>query len=206
MDFLAPGFRLPFRDGSFDLVVCADTLEDLTDPRPLLAEMDRVGRAGIVAGPSRLEEQTVGIRDRETGAVGQPHHHWILDPGDGVLRLFAKADSGLEDPRRTVPLAVMEALRTAAPSQARCHHEWEGRLRHEVVTGPAWARAAEAFVAGLGVSPFRRAEDALWRALRRVRTRLAGGPRPDEAKWWRAMLELSRPYDRPADTAGTGDR
>ena len=44
------GYRLPFADGSFDLVVMITTLEFLERPRQALAEALRVGRNGVLFG------------------------------------------------------------------------------------------------------------------------------------------------------------
>ena len=66
----------PFKDDQFDFVVCSHTLEDLRDPLWVCAEMERVGRAGYVEVPSRLEEQSHGVYGN---FVGWPHHHWLID-------------------------------------------------------------------------------------------------------------------------------
>lgn len=47
--------RLPFSDGSFDLVTCLDVLEHLRDPRPVLGETARVlspGGTALVSVPN----------------------------------------------------------------------------------------------------------------------------------------------------------
>jgi ubiquinone/menaquinone biosynthesis C-methylase UbiE len=45
---VADGERLPFDDGSFDVVVCSEVLEHVDDPADVLAEMDRVGGGHLV--------------------------------------------------------------------------------------------------------------------------------------------------------------
>jgi SAM-dependent methyltransferase len=195
-DFLVPGFRLPFPDRAFDLVLCGDTVEDLADPGPLLAEMDRVGRAGWIESPSRLAERTVGLRDRATDRAGHPHHHWIVESDGGTLRLWSKADSGLSAVDRTVPLDWLERRRAQDPAVARCRHGWRGRLRWERRVGPECAAVAGEFVAALGISASTRAADRCRRALRRLRSRLRRSRPVDRESWWNEMLVLSRPYDR----------
>ena len=66
----------PFADDEFDFVVCAHTLEDLRDPVWVCEEIARVGRAGYVEFPSRLEEQTWGFEGRWSG---WSHHRWLCE-------------------------------------------------------------------------------------------------------------------------------
>jgi hypothetical protein len=66
----------PFRDGEFDFVVCSHTLEDVRDPVWVCSEINRVGTAGYIEVPSRLEEQTPGVHGPW---VGWSHHHWLVD-------------------------------------------------------------------------------------------------------------------------------
>ena len=78
---------LPFADGQFDFVVCSHTLEDVRDPVWLCSELVRVGRAGYVETPSRLEEQSYGVQGPW---VGWGHHHWLVDPVGGGLEFVFK--------------------------------------------------------------------------------------------------------------------
>ena len=66
----------PFEDDAFDLVVCSHTLEDIRDPVWVASELSRVGRAGYVEVPSRLEEQSWEVNGPW---VGWSHHHWLID-------------------------------------------------------------------------------------------------------------------------------
>jgi hypothetical protein len=76
----------PFEDGQFDFVVCSHTLEDVRDPVRVCAEIARVGRAGYVETPSRLEEQSYGFQGPW---VGWGHHHWLVEiDGDRVDFVF----------------------------------------------------------------------------------------------------------------------
>lgn len=50
----------PFDDDAFDIVVCSHTLEDVRDPVWVAGELSRIGRAGYVEVPSRLQEQSWG--------------------------------------------------------------------------------------------------------------------------------------------------
>ena len=76
----------PFADDEFDFVVCSQTLEDLRDPVWVCTELARVGKAGYIEVPSRLEEQSYGIQGPW---VGWGHHHWLVDIfPDGIEFVF----------------------------------------------------------------------------------------------------------------------
>jgi hypothetical protein len=76
----------PFAEGQFDFVVCSHTLEDVRDPVFVCSELIRVGRAGYVEVPSRLEEQSYGFQGPWTG---WGHHRWLIDlEGDELTFVF----------------------------------------------------------------------------------------------------------------------
>src|SRR5688572_26859442 len=76
----------PFEDDQFDFVVCSQTLEDVRDPVRVCAEIVRVGKAGYVETPSRLEEQSYGYQGPW---VGWGHHHWLVEvDGDRIEFVF----------------------------------------------------------------------------------------------------------------------
>jgi hypothetical protein len=78
----------PFEDGELDFVVCSHTLEDVRDPVWVCAEMARVGKAGYIEAPSRLEEQSYGVQGPW---VGWGHHRWLVEVADdGALELVMK--------------------------------------------------------------------------------------------------------------------
>jgi hypothetical protein len=188
-NFLSPGFRLPFADRFFALVTCGHTLEDLTDPAPLLAEIQRVGQAGVIWGPTRLSEQTRGVRDRQCREPGHPHHHWIVDPIPRGLRFCAKADS--LPGGAALPLRHYE--RTAGPGEFLFH--WRDRFAVDFVRGEAAATLARDFARRQAVRPSDRWLDPLTRRGRAGKRRLLRSP-PFNAPeaWWARMLEISRPF------------
>jgi len=49
----ADAHRLPFRDNSFDLIVCVEVFEHLTDPQAGLAELARVGNGQLLLSVPR---------------------------------------------------------------------------------------------------------------------------------------------------------
>lgn len=78
---------LPFEDDRFDFVVCSQTLEDVRDPVRVCAELMRVGKAGYIETPSRLEEQSYGFQGPW---VGWGHHHWLVETGEGRIEFVFK--------------------------------------------------------------------------------------------------------------------
>lgn len=122
----------PFEDSQFDFVVCSHTLEDVRDPVWVCHELARVGRAGYVEVPSRLEEQAYGIQGPW---VGWGHHHWLVEIRDGGLEFVFKhhvlhgRESAQLSRDRWESLTPMERVETLW---------WEGRLRaaERVFVGP----------------------------------------------------------------------
>lgn len=78
---------LPFDDEQFDFVVCSHTLEDVRDPVWVCGELARVGKAGYIETPSRLEEQTFGLLGPW---VGWSHHHWLVEIADERIEFVFK--------------------------------------------------------------------------------------------------------------------
>lgn len=194
-EFLRADLRLPFPDGFFDFSLCTQTIEDLTDPSPLLRELERVSRAGYVESPSRLAEQTTGVRDRITSRPGHPHHHWIADVTDGVLELSAKSALG-DAPgfRYAVPLSVYERITQAEASAALCQFTWERRLAFRQTSPEEARRRAAQLHDSLDIRPLVVWHDWLLRALRCVKWRGLRKQQDDPTGWWQEMLRLSRPY------------
>ena len=78
----------PFDDDRFDFVVCSHTLEDIRDPVWVCSEIARIGRAGYIETPSRLEEQSFGVHGPW---VGWSHHHWMVElVGPDHIEFFFK--------------------------------------------------------------------------------------------------------------------
>lgn len=193
-DFLASDFALPFDDKFFDLVLCGQTVEDLADPTRLLDEMQRVGKAGFIESPSRISEQTAGIRDRERKQTGHPHHHWILDAEDECLALYSKNDSCLDRAASVVPLMFFEQVSAgASDSFSNMHFVWYNSFCYQLLRGEVCARKAEQLVASLRIPTSVRTKDSLWRFGRRIRSRLRGRSAEDFS-WWRRIVDQSRPY------------
>jgi hypothetical protein len=80
----------PFDDGSIDFVLCSHTLEDIRDPIWVCSEINRVGKAGYIEVPSRLEEQSWGCAG---DYVGWDHHRWLIDVNGGEITFAFKVHS-----------------------------------------------------------------------------------------------------------------
>jgi SAM-dependent methyltransferase len=97
----------PFEDGSIDFVICAHTLEDLRDPLFVCSEINRIGKAGYVEVPSRLEEQAWGVAGEY---VGWPHHRWLIDLEEDRLTFAQKLHSIHARPDQQFPRSFWEGL------------------------------------------------------------------------------------------------
>jgi len=195
-DFLQPGFRLPFQDKSFDFVICGHTIEDLSDPVPLLREMQRVGNRGVIECPSRLMEQTIGVRGRESCQPGHPHHHWIVESMNGALLLYSKRDSRLVDRSTTLPLTVEEELTRSGQEPEFMRHFWEDRIEFQVYTGDVCLQKARALVTSKNVTLLEWTKDRVYRLGRRMRRRFRRLPPQEDVTWWTNIVATSKPYSR----------
>jgi SAM-dependent methyltransferase len=186
-DFLAPGFRLPYPDKYFDFVYCGHTVEDLTDPAPLLAEMARVGTRGKISCPSRIHEQTRGVLDRKTNLIGHQHHKWIVEVEDGGLKLYSKSDSQLN--HAVIPHRVYEREIASNRYDAEVEFEWRDAIPFCFVRGAVCALRASQLASSIKMSSHDRLTDAAVRFARRVKYMREGNP-----NWWPEIVEISRPY------------
>lgn len=72
---LADATALPFRDKSFDYVICNQVVERLEQPSRALDELARVGKRGYLSTPSELEEMICTV----------PSHLWVFAEQNGIL-------------------------------------------------------------------------------------------------------------------------
>ncbi len=195
-DFTAPDFRLPVPDKFFDFAFCGQTVEDLTTPEPLLREMRRVARAGVIESPTRLKEQSIGVRDRITSLCGHPHHHWILDVVGHRLELAPKsATAALPRSRYALPLLTCERLVHAGAAHD-IHFAWTDSFEWRLLNADeARVRAGE-FYRTAAPTLRERATDPVIRRLRGLKWRLRGRRADDPSAWLQEMLTLSAPYRR----------
>ena len=78
---------LPYRDATFDVVVCEQVLEHVDDPRAALVEIARVLRPGglLVAGVPTFPPGVAGLRDRVA-----PAFHAASEYEHGHVQSFTK--------------------------------------------------------------------------------------------------------------------
>jgi hypothetical protein len=110
----------PFGNDELDFVVCSQTLEDVRDPVWVCAEMNRIGRAGYIEVPSRLDEQSFGIQG---SFVGWPHHHWLIDIGEASIEFVMKSHEIHGSPDLHFPAGFRDQLSSEERVQALW---WEG--------------------------------------------------------------------------------
>jgi SAM-dependent methyltransferase len=67
--------ELPFKDKSFDVVVCIQALEHSTNPAKACEEMMRVAHRGFIETPRKWTEYY----------AGHPTHRWLVDEMNNVL-------------------------------------------------------------------------------------------------------------------------
>ncbi len=86
---VADAHHLPFKDRSFDYVVCYHILEHMDDPARFIGEITRVGRRGHIQSPSEIAEKL----------FHWPFHRWYVNLVDGRLMLhpLERADERFGD-------------------------------------------------------------------------------------------------------------
>ncbi len=193
-DFLDPQFKLPFPDKFFDYSVCGHTVEDLENPVPLLSELRRVSLAGYIETPSRLSEQTSGIRDRMTALQGHPHHHWIVE-SEGDQLLLSGKNISVQGPD-LVPLRTYERKIAQGTGSPIMQFQWRDNFKFIVLSDKEVTRRANWLVESCMVSREDRILDPIIRNLRRIKRGLLHPTTEQTQNWWEEMLKISRPYSK----------
>ena len=87
-----PDKRLPFKDKQFDYVICAHVIEHVNDPIMFKSEIERIGKAGYIELPTRLNDNMVfGCDEEEFG-----HKWWFEFDDDNQKLVFAKRINAIE--------------------------------------------------------------------------------------------------------------
>jgi SAM-dependent methyltransferase len=150
------GFRMPFEDGSFDLVIATDVLEHVPNRNQMLSEMARVLRSGglmYLAFPNLLS-----LRN----AYRDPHHHL---PGATLMpKLWAEAYCrrvrGHSYDCEVLPVARLVARHCRTVGVHLWSVRTSERVLHQKIAEPAsiHGRARSAFILAqrIGLSPLLR--------------------------------------------------
>ena len=85
--------------GKFDFSVCSHTLEDVSNPQLLVAQLGKISHAGYVSVPSKYRE-LARFEMSIKGAFyrGYIHHRWIFSIRNGQLFGFPKINYLEVDP------------------------------------------------------------------------------------------------------------
>jgi hypothetical protein len=162
--------RWPFANDQFDFVICSHTLEDVRDPVWVCEELQRVGKAGYIEVPSRLEEQTVGVNGDWPGWA---HHRWLCDvDGDGegeTIEFVHKSHSLRARGEFTVPLGYTLS-RPAAERSTTLWWESSFSCRERILMTPE--ELSECLAEGVPAGAPTRHRSGLRRLVRRVSRRL----------------------------------
>lgn len=139
---LADAFRLPFKDGSVDYVICSHLAEHADEPEALFAELTRVARAGYVECPAREREMLHGW---------EFHRWYVTQEGDRLV--FEEKPRALHDPelhewfsRRFETDAEFEQFFVDNMERLGLNvtYDWAGEIKYAVRRRPdsIWERAA----------------------------------------------------------------
>lgn len=72
--------NMPFKDNSFDYIVCTHVLEHVDDPGKACSELIRVGKRGYIETPSMIQEIL----------IGNDVHLWIITKNEEGTLTFRK--------------------------------------------------------------------------------------------------------------------
>jgi SAM-dependent methyltransferase len=79
--------HLPFKDGSFDYVICSHVLEHVEDPARCISELTRVAGRGYVEVPTALNERMLPF----------PFHRWQIEADADGLLVFQGKETPVPD-------------------------------------------------------------------------------------------------------------
>lgn len=88
--------KLPFKNKEFDLVLCTHVLEDLPNPFPVMDEMVRIAKRGLIVTPSMGFDMLftpIDYTNWLTGArrvPGEAHHKWFFVKEGEKLKVMPK--------------------------------------------------------------------------------------------------------------------
>ena len=83
---IEPDKKLPFKDKEFDYVICSHVIEHVNDPIFFKKEIERIGKAGYIELPTRLNDNMVFGCDEEVFG----HKWWFEFDDDENKLIYAK--------------------------------------------------------------------------------------------------------------------
>lgn len=105
-------------NGKFDFILSTHTLEDLRNPQMALHYMEKLGKQGFIAVPSKYSESGRW----GTSFRGWIHHRWIFNDENGTLVLYPKLNF-------TEYLPVLDTLASKnKPDIEELNFFWKDRL------------------------------------------------------------------------------
>jgi len=75
------------KNGKFDFVICSHTLEDISSPMMVSEIINKIGKGGYVAIPSKMQELSRWVVGPWLGYI---HHRWIFNIEDSKLVAYPK--------------------------------------------------------------------------------------------------------------------
>jgi SAM-dependent methyltransferase len=132
---------LPFDDGEFDVALCSETLEHVSDFRSALAELLRVSRTAVVITVPHESRDRV----EENRSSGEPHAHinsfdldtlGFLERG-GRLRVIARP---IVSPLTAAAAGLVEGAPRELREPADRHRAWNRLARVNNAVAPLTAR------------------------------------------------------------------
>jgi SAM-dependent methyltransferase len=132
---------LPFDDGEFDVALCSETLEHVSDFRSALAELMRVARTAVVITVPHESQDRV----EENRNSGEPHAHinsFGLDSLDFLereagLRVIARP---IVSPLTAAASGLVEGARRELREPVERHRSWNRLARVNNAIAPLTAR------------------------------------------------------------------
>ncbi len=198
--------QLPFEDGGFDVVLCSETLEHVTDFRSALAELLRVAQRAVVITVPHESPQRV----QENRASDEPHAHinsfdleslgWL--ERDRGLRVIARP---LVSPLTAAAAGLVEGSERELREPAERHRTWNrlARVNNAIapITGRLAGERAEAALLEMDAGACRRlrAHRALLFVV--VKDPSAWTDRPGRQVGARELLAFRVPLHYPAAAA-----
>jgi SAM-dependent methyltransferase len=132
---------LPFEDGEFDVTLCSETLEHVSDFRSALSQLLRVSRTAVVVTVPHESEERV----EENRSSGEPHAHinsFGLDSLDflergGRLRVIARP---IVSPLTAAASGLVEGAERELREPAGRHRTWNRLARVNNAIAPVTGR------------------------------------------------------------------